>query len=56
MKKGLLKSIALVGVVAIWGLFSSADCQAQVMTGGAKPGKAIWGDYWGNGERDSGRC
>jgi Tol biopolymer transport system component len=47
MKKGLLKSIALVGVVAIWGLFSSADCQAQVMTGGAKPGKAIWGDYWG---------
>ena len=47
MKKGLLKSIALVGVVALWGLLSSANCQAQVMTGGAKPGKAIWADYWG---------
>ncbi|ODS33869.1 MAG: hydrazine synthase alpha subunit [Candidatus Scalindua rubra] len=46
MKKGFIKSMALVGVVAIWGLFGS-NCQAQVMTGGHKPGKAIWGDYWG---------
>ena len=47
MKMGFFKSMALVGVVAIWGLFSSADCQAQVMTGGPKPGEAIWADYWG---------
>ncbi|MEZ6176544.1 MAG: hypothetical protein R3B66_11890 [Candidatus Scalinduaceae bacterium] len=38
--------MALVGAVAISGLFSSAS-QAQVMVGGYKPGKAIWGDYWG---------
>jgi hydrazine synthase subunit len=46
MKKRFLASMALVGIMAIGGLFSG-KCQAQVMTGGHKPGKAIWGDYWG---------
>jgi len=46
MKKRFLASMTLVGIMAIGGLFSS-NSQAQVMTGGYKPGKAIWGDYWG---------
>jgi len=46
MKRNFLASIALVGAVAISGLFCS-NSQAQVMTGGPKPGKAIWADYWG---------
>ncbi len=45
MKKRFLASMTLVGIMDIGGLFS--NCQAQVMTGGHKPGKAIWGDYWG---------
>jgi len=46
MKKRFLASMTLVGIMAIGGLFSS-NSQAQVMTGGHKPGKAIWADYWG---------
>jgi hypothetical protein len=46
MKKSFLASMTLVGIMAIGGLFSS-NSQAQVMTGGHKPGKAIWADYWG---------
>ncbi len=45
MKKRFLASMTLVGIMAIGGLFS--NCQAQVMMGGHKPGKATWGDYWG---------
>ncbi len=46
MKKRFLVAMTLVGIMAIGGLFSS-NSQAQVMTGGHKPGKATWGDYWG---------
>ena len=46
MKRRFLASMTLVGIMAIGGLFSS-NSQAQVMTGGHKPGKAIWADYWG---------
>ncbi|GJQ59244.1 MAG: hypothetical protein D8M57_05195 [Candidatus Scalindua sp. AMX11] len=46
MKKGFFATMALVGAVAVGGLFGST-CQAQVMVGGHKPGAAIWGDYWG---------